>query len=150
MTVRKIIRKLESELITAQIYVDAEVRAFYSNIKVIRLFSPSAMETLNKHFPSNLGQENPPWHDFFLILRQWDSFLVLRQWDSFILICSPATFEITNGVTRERCRFSPARPRRTLSHCIYEISSRVRFDLSRSFPTTLFPISLYSASSSLA
>lgn len=35
MTLRKIIKQIESELITAQIYVDAEVKAYYSNIKVI-------------------------------------------------------------------------------------------------------------------
>lgn len=35
LTLRKIIKQLESELISAQIYVNAEVNTYYSNIKVI-------------------------------------------------------------------------------------------------------------------
>lgn len=35
LTLRKMIKQIESELISAQMYVDAEVKAYYSNIKVI-------------------------------------------------------------------------------------------------------------------
>lgn len=54
VTLRKLLQRLESELIIAQIYVDAEAKAYYSNLKVIFSLSIGTIPNFNKS--ANLEQ----------------------------------------------------------------------------------------------
>lgn len=56
MVLRKLIMRLESELILAQLHVDDEVKTHSANIKVIVLLKRHAY--FKQYLPLNLGQES--------------------------------------------------------------------------------------------